>query len=436
MFKIATNCLRKMTEVRKTTTLSRNLTLVIRQTAYRMVFGLAKWTNQDMAEIPKVILWVETSCGYGRRLLQGISRYCHLHGPWRFYLRPPHYSQTGITRQELLEIKNWGADGAIVRKLKNDDEIIALGLPTIASPNIIEQCPHLPILHVDRVAAGKMAADHLISQGFQRFAFVGFDDMQWSRERGESFAKTVTQAAFEFHIYNGTVSQIHRSRDKEQIRLVDWLKSLPKPVGLMTCNDDRGQQVAEACNMAGIRVPEEVAIVGVDNDEVVCNLSNPPLSSVALNSERIGYEVAQLLSKLMTGEEKMVGQRLIDRPTHVVTRRSTDILAIEDPDIAAAVQFIRLSAGRIIQVDDVVEAATLSRRTLEERFRNILGRSILQEITRLRTNHLCQMLMETKMSVYQIALSMGYPSAENIARYFRREKGMSPIGYRKKYAPK
>lgn len=388
-----------------------------------------------MAEIPKVILWIETSCGYGRRLLRGIARYCHLHGPWRFYLRPPHYSQTGLTRQELLEMKNWGADGAILREPKKDDEIIALGLPTIVSPNIIEQYPHLPVLYTDRAAAGRMAAEHLLSAGFKRFAFVGFDDMPWSRDCGESFAKTVTQAAFEFHIYNSTVSHIRRFRDEEQLRLADWLKSLPKPVGLMTCNDDRGQQVTEACSIASIRVPEEVAIVGVDNDEVICGLSNPPLSSIALNSERIGYEAAELLSRLMAGE-KMVGQRIVDRPTHVVTRRSTDILAIEDPEVATAMQFIRLSAGRIIQVDDVVEATTLSRRTLEERFRATLGRSILQEITRLRVNHVCQMLMDTKMSVSQIALALGYPSAENIARYFRREKGMSPTDYRKKYGPK
>lgn len=388
-----------------------------------------------MARIPKVILLVETSCGYGRKLLRGIAKYCHTHGPWRFYLNPPHYSRTNQKKQQWLKMKDWGADGIIVREPKKNDKIFELGLPTIVSPNVIEKLPHLPTLCTDRVAAGRLAAEHFLNRGFHHFGFSGFDDMPWSQVRGKSFAERLTESGFETHIYNGTLSEIEHPWEEEQMRLADWIKSLPKPVGLMTCNDDRGRQVAETCKIAGVHVPDEVAIIGVDNDEVICNLADPPLSSIALNSERMGYEVARLLDKLMAGE-KMAGQRIIDRPTHVVRRQSTDILAIEDHEIAAAVGFIHQNARRIIQVNDVVDATTLSRRSLEQRFRETLGHPILHEIRRVRVSHACQMLMETDMAVSQIALSLGYPGGENVARYFRREMGMSPQIYRKKYGRK
>lgn len=223
--------------------------------------------------------------------------------------------------------------------------------------------------------------------------------------------------------------------EKEQLVLADWLKSLPKPLGLMTCSDDRARSVIEASKITGLNVPEDVAIIGVDNDELVCSLANPPLSSVAMNVERAGYEIAEVLDKLMAGE-KMAGQRIIVHPTHIVTRQSTDILATEDREVASAVHFIHQNGNQIIQVADVIDATTLSRRALEQRFRKILGRSILEEIRRVRVERVSRMLMETNLSVSQIAKAIGYSNSENITRYFRREKGISPLTYRKKYGQK
>jgi LacI family transcriptional regulator len=203
----------------------------------------------------------------------------------------------------------------------------------------------------------------------------------------------------------------------------------------MACNDDRARQVMEACKIAGLHVPEEVAIIGVDNDDLVCNLSHPPLSSIALNFERSGYEAAELLDKLMTGE-KMADQRIVVRPTHIVTRQSTDILAIEDREVAKAVRFIRQHSKEPIQVSDVVDAVLVSRRSLYHQFRRVLGRSPNEEIRRTRVEQIVRMLVETNLPVSKIAFALGYSSVAHIARYFRQEKGMNLQSYRKLYGRK
>jgi LacI family transcriptional regulator len=205
----------------------------------------------------------------------------------------------------------------------------------------------------------------------------------------------------------------------------------------MTCTDDRSRDVIEACKIAGLHVPEELAIIGVDNDELLCELSSPPLSSIALNTQRSGYEAAELLDKMMSRRKRKPPARtIVVHPTHIVTRQSTEILAMEDRDVAAAVRFIRRRAKEMIQVSDVTEAVAVSRRTLEQRFRRELHRSVLAEIKRTRVEQVARMLVETNLSVAQIAFALGHAGVENIARYFRSEKGMSPLAYRKRYGRK
>ena len=226
-----------------------------------------------------------------------------------------------------------------------------------------------------------------------------------------------------------------RAGKNEDHFIADWLRSLPKPIGLMACNDDRGQHVIEACKLAGLRVPDEVAVIGADNDELVCELSDPPMSSVAVNFERAGYDSAELLAKLMAGR-RSVSKAIVVSPTHVVARQSTNILAIEDAHVAKSLRFIRLHGREAIQVTDVVTASGLSRRVLEKRFRKLLGRSVLIEIRRVRVAQICRLLAETNLSVSQIADSLGYTSIEHIARYFRSEMKMSPLAYRKQHGQK
>lgn len=382
-----------------------------------------------MAEIPKIILRIETSVAYGRGLLYGIAEYSRIHGPWAFYSEP------GAEQTTLPRLDKWGASGIITRipDESNLERFIVNGLPTILVP-LKEKISGFPSIIDDCHAAGKMAAEHLLDRAFRNFAFSGFSDMHWSRDRRQAFTKTIAAAGFETQCYERPRAKVLRTYQKELHLLADWLNLLPRPVGIMTCDDEHGRHVLEACKVAGLRVPEQVAIIGVDNDELVCTLSDPPLSSVAVNTRKAGYQAAALLDRLMTGKEKMADQKIIVRPLHVVTRQSTDVLAIEDREVAEAIRFIRQNANRPVQVTDAAQAASLSRRVLEKRFRKIMGRSVYSEISRWRIDRVARMLVETDQSVSQIALSLGYPSVKHIARSFRREMGMGPLAYREKFS--
>jgi LacI family transcriptional regulator len=277
-----------------------------------------------------------------------------------------------------------------------------------------------------------MAAEHLLDRGFRQFAYCGFYNISWSDERGESFAKRIAEAGFKTNFYKPQKSKNKRLWENEQPYMVDWIKLLPKPLGLMACNDERGHNVIESCKIAGLDVPSEIAIIGVDNDELVCDLSDPPMTSISLNNEKAGYEATELLHKLMR-DQKIGHQEITVQPKYVVTRQSTDILAIEDRDVAKAVQFIQQHIQDNLQVSDVVDAVALSRRSLERKFRSVLGHSVHDEIKNLHINLFSTMLIETHLSISQIATSLGLSSFKNISRYFRQRKGLSPLAYRKKY---
>jgi LacI family transcriptional regulator len=343
------------------------------------------------------------------------------------------------TIKKMPDLGDQKADGIIahIAYTRNGSQFIPNGIPAIVSPYSIRQFPNFRNLVTDNVALGKMAAEYFLDHGFRNFAYCGFGGMYWSRDRGESFAKRITKAGYEtyFYQYGQLRLQGKSSREDNQVLLAEWLKSLPKPLAVMACNDDRGQDITEACKIAGLQVPYDVAVLGVDNDDLVCDLTNPPLSSIAVNNERAGYEAAELLDQMMSGK-KTGKQVVVARPTHIVTRQSTDIFAAEDPEVGKALRFINEHAKELIRVDEVVNAAALSRRVLERRFRQIVGRSILEEIRRVRIDQVIRLLVGTNISISQIAEALGYPGIEHIARYFRQEKKMSLLAYRKQYGQK
>jgi LacI family transcriptional regulator len=220
--------------------------------------------------------------------------------------------------------------------------------------------------------------------------------------------------------------------EQQRQAMARWLLSLPRPVGLMACNDDCGVQVMEACKVARLPVPDAVGVIGADNDELLCGLADPAMSSVAINFERAGYEAAQALSKLIRHRHDLPGKINVC-PTHVVGRRSTDTVAAEDPHVGRALRFMRDHVRESVSVTDVASAAGLSRRALERRFRREIGHSILQETRRLRTDRIARLLVETHLPIGQIADSLGFPDMQHFARYFRAEKRLSPLAYRKRF---
>ncbi len=313
--------------------------------------------------------------------------------------------------------------------------IVKLRLPSIIRG--IEK-PTLKALSIvtDQVAIGRMAAKYFLERGFKQFAYCGFDDMLWSQHRGEHFSKAVAKSGFEAHSYQQPKAKHLRTTAKEQNNLAKWLGSLQKPVAVMACNDDRSVDVLAACKIANIEVPREVAILGVDNDELVCGLSYPQLSSIALSTKRAGYEAAKALDKLMRGRKLAENEKEVDIfPLYVVTRQSTDIMAIEDRQVAEAVSFIHKNSREMLQVSDVARAVGLSRRALEQRFRRVLARTVHEEIKYNRVNLMASMLIGTNLSVSQIARLLGYPDTSNISHYFKQQRGISPSNYRKKFGP-
>ncbi|MDD5065071.1 MAG: DNA-binding transcriptional regulator [Phycisphaerae bacterium] len=390
-----------------------------------------------MLKIPKVILIIERSRSFGRGLLHGIIQYSNLHGHWLYYMKPEFY------RQDKEKSHKWltdiDADGVIAHTWDPDfiDSIVNLGLPAVICG--LDKPKHKACrLSTDEIDAGRMAAEYFIQRGFRNFAYCGFDDMIWSQQKCDGFKRILAESGFQTSVYQQPGAKHLRKPAKEQSLIAAWLESLPKPVALMACNDDRGLDILAACKIAECKIPDDVAILGVDNDELICNFSYPQLSSIALSTERAGYEAAKILDKLMRNQKITENEKEVTiLPLHVVTRQSTDIMAIEDKDVAEAISFIRRHSREIIQVGDVAQAVGLSRRALEQHFRKVLNHSIHEEIKYTRINQMANMLIGTNLSVSQIAKLLGYPyAANNIARYFKQQKGMSPLDYRKKFAPK
>ena len=380
-----------------------------------------------MRSVPHVALIVETSLCAGREILRGIAQYVREHGPWSIYHEPRNLEDSvpsWLTR--------WRGDGIIVR-LQNDrfaQAIMEAGMPAVDVLGDVPQA-RLPLVHVDDAAIARLAFEHLFERGFRNFGYCGVRTAKWSRQREAAFAALTAAAGCAATVYHLPSSiRNDRSWEAAQDRLAAWIARLPRPVGLMVCHDPRGQRVLEACRRAGVMVPEEVAVIGVDNDEPVCDVSDPPLSSVVLDFSSIGYQAAHLLDQLMRGQKASSASVLLE-PRGVAARQSTDVLAMADRDLAEAVRFIRAHACERISVDDVAAHVAISRTVLKRRFRTLLGRSVHEEIVRVRINRARELLAQTDMPIRQVAVKAGFEHQEYLGVVFKARTGATPAGYRR-----
>jgi LacI family transcriptional regulator len=380
---------------------------------------------------PRVALLIESSRAYGRGIMSGVAKYMREHGDWSIFLQ-----EHSLCDNISAWLENWEGDGiltriehqAVTRAIKR------LGLPAVSLRN--ERELKIPCVLTDNAAVSRAAFDHLQERGFRHYAFCGFNGADYSDERRDSFAQRVTEAGLRCHVFGPNPQSIARSTAAyEEVGLEDgealarWIQDLPKPAGLMACNDMRGYQVLSACRTSGVAVPDEVAVIGVDNEEVVCDLADPPLSSVVPSTERIGYEAAALLLRGMRGR-KLPARQIMIEPLGVATRRSTDVLAIEDRQIAAAARFIREHACENIDVNDVVRAVPLSRSTLERRYIQIMGHSPKHDILGFRLNRAKQLLAGTDFPLTAIAEKVGFKHTEYLSRIFKKKAGQTPLEYR------
>ena len=382
--------------------------------------------------VPRVGLLVETQVGPGRDILRGIARYVRESGPWALHLeqRPEIFVEGFIPKW----MNNWKGQGIIARFDTQSTlaTVKKLGVPAVDVLGDMKDCP-FPVVHVDDVAIARMAAEHLLERGFRNFGFVAHANERWSDNRLDAFANAVGEHGYECtKLEADDLHQIPEAWDKFIENAAAWLQAQPKPLGLMLCNDGVGPMITQACRQAGIAVPEEVAIVGVDNDEPICAICDPPLTSVDANHEEVGYQAAALLDRMMQGQAAP-REPLLLKPRSAVVRQSSAVSAIEDPIVSLAMSMIREHACNGLQVRDVADRSPVLRSVLQRRFRAILGRSVHEEIVRVQLRKAEELLRDTDLALRTVAEKAGFKHQEYMGAVFKSRLAMTPGQYRKRY---
>ena len=379
-----------------------------------------------------VALIIETSSNYGRDLLAGIVRYMRMHDRWSVFLE-----QRDLFKQPPRWLNKWQGDGIISRATTPRllDAISDTGVPFVELTDRKGDVEFSQI-RSDDAAIGKMGAEHLLERGFKRFGYCGFKGEAWSKRREESFVKTIDQkSSGSCSLYNSTwQGRGARNWEDEQRCIIEWLQTLTPPFAVMACNDIRGRQIIDACSELDLAVPEQVVVVGVDDDELLCRMCSPPLSSVIPNAQAVGFRAAEVLASLMDGKSPASEVQLIE-PLGVATRQSTDAVAIDDPDIAAALRYIREYACRGITVAEVVRDNSVSRSTLERQVRKYLGRTPQEEIRFVQIKRARELLISTDLSAEQIAPLCGFEHPEYLHVVFKRVTGTTIGVFRKQAKP-
>lgn len=375
--------------------------------------------------VPCVAVLVDTSTGWGRGIVQGIVKFARLHGPWRLWVEPRGQSEW------LRPPSGWTGDGVIARvsSRKMAGQLRALGCPVVNVSGIEISGVAWPRVTNDVDVGGELAGRYFLDRGFHHFAYCGWTQFAHVRRHHRAFAKVVRGSAGGCPVFSlGTRNTATQGWVRQQARLADWLRQLPKPVAVLTWAL-QGLSVLDACTAAGLRVPDEVAILCGDNDELLYEAATPPLSGIALPTEQIGYKAAEMLAQAMAGRP-VPSEPVWVKPTHVVTRQSTDILAVQDLDLAAAIRFIRANAGRPIRVVDILRHVPLSRRTLERAFHQVLRRSPADEIRRVHLDRARQLLCDTDLTIPRVASLSGFGSPEYLSYAFKQAEGVTPLKYR------
>ena len=370
-----------------------------------------------------VALLIETSNAYARGLLTGVRRYVEARTGWSMYLGEHSRHET-----DFSWLDGWRGDGVLARieNAATADLVRRLDLPTV-DLSAARLIPALPGVETNDDMIARWAVEHFEQRGLRNFAFCGDERFAWALKRASWFAEHVRRHGLVAHEYQMMPSG---RRAVDRARLAEWISQLPKPVGVLACYDIAGQEVLEACTIAGLRVPDEVAVVGVDNDDLIGTLTSPPLSSIEPDAVRTGHLAARILDEMMDGRSVEPGLRLID-PTRIVTRQSSDILAVDDPLVVRALRYIRGHADQNLKVEAVLREVGISRRALDHRFERLLGRSVHAEILRVRMGRVAELLSSTDWTLQRIADRLAFSHSEYMSVAFKKHTGKSPGAYRR-----
>lgn len=381
--------------------------------------------DKTMPKVKNVAILMNLSRVYDRQVIRGITRYVQARGSWLLYVEED-------PADKIPSFTEWSGDGLIVC---TDDGQIAKAIPqfqgTIVAlgalaPDVLKQFGVSTVKTDDQMIA-ELAADHLLEKGLTNLAYCGMPPRgldRWIEIRRDAFCGRVARDGLQCAVFTGK-RYGPRRWDLMQAELKKWLVDLPKPVGIMTCNDSRGRHLLEACRQLDLRVPDDVAVIGVDNDELMCELAIPPLSSVALGAEQNGFQAAELLDQLMRGRRRRTTHITVP-PACLVARQSTDLVAIDDPIVSEALRYVREHGAERMGVLDVVRHLDVSRSTLETRFKKHLGRTVHDEIQRVRLDVARRLLTTSDLPLHVIAERAGYSTVHYMCAVFRRELGHPP----------
>lgn len=380
---------------------------------------------------------MERHPGYQEGVLRGVRQYADLSRNWLCQAAP-------ATEQAIHDVAPWRPDGIIVGLHAQylAERLLALRAPIVDVFDWFDE-ESLPRIAVDERAIGRLAAEHLLERGYRSFGFVGGGGdgrrrLKFLVEREVGFAATLADAGFQYASYVRPPDEPEFTPllwSAGSASMQAWVRRLAKPLGVYTATDAWGQRLINSCRGAGVAVPDQVAVIGTDDDKLLCSLSQPPLSSVAINPDRVGYEAAALLDRLMNGERSPTPVRITLPPVGVVARQSTDALAVDDPDVVAALRLVRSERGREMSVTEVFASLPVHRRTLERKVRKTIGRGLAAEMRRVKVDRVRQALATTDLSMSEVARLAGFSSAARLATVFRQDIGMTPSAFRQQFHP-
>jgi LacI family transcriptional regulator len=386
-------------------------------------------TNNDDSHfrVQHVAILIETETSWGGRVIRGIAHFAEKHTHWHLLIDPRDHEQRSAVPD------GWQGDGIIARVTNRTQwqQIREKNLPVVNVDDVFQGLRHVGTVITDEAERARLALEHLVARGFRKFAYFAPPSNRYSKNRGEAFNQAVRELGYEIHEYLPGYRAGRKIGWEEQQRRVNrWLASLPRPIAILAVDAHHARQLAEICHFAGVRIPDDVAILAGDTDELLCEVSTPPLSSVSVACERLGHEAAAMLHRMMAGDDPPK-QPVLIAPHGVVSRQSTDVLAIDDPAVVRALRYIRTHAHHGIVVEDILREVPISRRSLEIQFRSYLGRSPAEEIRRVRLERGKQLLGRRELSITEIASACGFSNATRFGVAFRKSFGTTPRAFRK-----
>ena len=370
---------------------------------------------------------------FAYRFLRGILNYSQGTEHWVVCKMPPSYMRQLGINGVVAWAKEWRADVVIAQFDPEDDVTLFRknGIVALAQ-DYIAKFDTIPNITGDYARTGKMAAEYFLSKGYTNFGFFGYNGVCWSDERCEAFKSRVKESLpddQDFYMYDG--QNIDNMWYYDQSELTTWLKGLPKPIAIMACDDNQGNILLQACELCGIHVPFDVAIIGVDNDEILCNMSSPSMSTINVDIERGGADAAAMAER-MVKDPTYMGEDIVLRPLSVIERLSSSLFVTNDKEVLMALKYIHANIDSKISVSDILDCVPISRRLLENRFKKMTGMTIYNYISAKRIGRFAQLLLSSNDSISDIAAKLDECDTKSISRRFKELKGCTPSEYRRK----